>query len=243
MVLALIGGLLSLLATSLGSSFLLIAKKVKGLRNTHLSVNFSVGLIISASVLLIYPEIRSAAADNKNLVFSALGLLCGFLLITIVHKISKLLAQDSSSASKIILIFSLILHNFPEGMGSGASMMGMNSYYLFTLQTALAAQNLVEGFLVSASILALGFSTRLAVIGGVASGFVELGGALTAGVVIQQTHYFLPFSLCFAGAAMLTAVINELKFSEIFSSKKQATQFLVGLMALPLLNLMSSSLQ
>lgn len=243
MVSALIGGLLSLLATSLGSSFLLIAKKIKSVRKTHLSLNFSVGLIVSASVLLIYPEIRSAAADNKNLMFSAIGLVSGFFLISLVHKGTQLFTQDSQSSSKIILIMSLILHNFPEGMGSGASMMGMNSYYLLTLQSALVAQNIVEGFLVSASILSLGFSVRLAVLGGVASGIVELAGALTAGVAIQQTHYFLPFSLCFAGAAMLTAVMYELNFSEIFASRKQATQFLVGLMALPMLNLISAGFQ
>jgi len=227
LVLSLIGGFVSFFSTSLGSVLTPVFGKFQGLRKYHLSMDFALGVMLSAAAFsLVGPEL--VKGDNLSLVFSGLSL--GALFIYLTHKMIAKLDH------KFLLIGALLFHNLPEGLGAGASLAGMTLNQAIPLQVALSIQNIAEGLLLTLLLKSMGLSMFHAVLGGIFSGLVEFSGAAAAGFFMQETMVFLPFFLSLAGGAMIMSVGLEFKESFDLGKKLHPRDFARGMMVIPLTN-------
>lgn len=234
LVLATIGGLVSAVSTSMGSLSAPLFSKFEALRKYHMSMDFALGVMLSASAFsLVGPELLKG--QHLGLVFS--GLIGGMLFILLSHKFINHFNQDKKLDSyKILLVSALVFHNLPEGMGAGASLAGMPFHEAIPLQVAISIQNLAEGLLLTLLLRGLGLNLYQSVLGGIISGLVEMSGAIMAGLVLEKTLIFLPFFLSLAGGAMIMSVAMEFHESMNMGRAFRKLQFLGGLLVIPLTN-------
>lgn len=219
--LAIIGGSLSLLSTGIGASAApRLLKRQESIGSTRRWLDFALGLMLSSVAFsLIGPELLHASSTTAfvQVMSATLG---GVLLISALHLFtdshaSKTSANDTrttktAGASKLLAL-ALVFHNFPEGMGAGASLAGMPLAQALPLQAGLVAQNLAEGAMLAACFVGFGWSWRKAIIGSWLSGVVEFTGALAAGIGLEWSRALLSPLLAFAGGAMLMSVVIDLR--------------------------------
>lgn len=235
LVLSCIGGLVSAVSTGLGAVFVPILMQFKTLGKHHTSLDFALGVMLSASIFsLIGPQLLEG--KELNLVYS--GLISGFLFILLTHRIIEYFNRDQKfNPYQILLVAALIFHNLPEGMGAGASLAGLKMIDAIPVQIALSIQNLVEGFILTILLRALGLSLPWAVFLGIVSGLVEMSGAVIAGVILENTISALPYFLAFAGASMMMSVFME--FHEAHHAKREIKKLHIffGLLTIPIMSL------
>lgn len=234
LILSTIGGLISAVSTSAGSLAAPLFSRFEKLRKFHMSMDFALGVMLSAVAFsLVGPEIVKGGQFMKV----AAGFLAGTLFILLTHKIISYFNRNQKFNSyKILLVSALIFHNLPEGMGAGASLAGMNLQEALPLQVALSIQNVMEGLLLTLLLQGLGMTLRSSVIGGILSGFIEMGGAVAAGFIMQETTQLLPFFLSLAGGAMMTSVVLELHETLSLGKRVTASHFVGGMMVIPFTN-------
>jgi zinc transporter, ZIP family len=235
--LATIGGVISAVSTSAGSFLTPLFTKFEKIRSYHLSMDFALGVMLSAVAFsLVGPEL----VKGHSVLATLLGLVLGIVFILIIHSVISKLSTRPEHTSKYLLIGALIFHNFPEGMGAGASLAGMDLQNSIPIQIAISIQNVAEGLILSLLLKSMGMSMRHAIIGGVLSGFIEMSGAMSAGLILNQTLTFLPFLLAFAGGSMVMSVLQEMWEGFTQGRVLEKGQFAVGLITIPVFNFIFS---
>lgn len=233
MTLAFIGGIISAVSTSVGSLLAPLFSKIEKLRKYSLSMDFALGVMLSAVAFsLVGPEIMRGLHLNK--VFS--GLAVGMMFIYLTHKLIEKLSHAHVHSGKMLLIAALIFHNFPEGMGAGASLAGMELHQAIPLQVAISIQNVAEGLLLTLLLQGMGLNLFWSVVGGIGSGLLEMTGAISAGVMLEQTENLLPFLLSVAGGAMVMSVGLEVKEKINLHRRIESSHFAWGLITIPITN-------
>ena len=116
-----------------------------------------------------------------------------------------------------MLIFSITLHNIPEGLAVGVAF-GSIAYSLegATLTSAMlialgiGIQNFPEGTAVSVPLRREGMSRKKAFFYGQLSGLVEPISGVLGALLVLKIRILLPFLLSFAAGAMIYVVVEEL---------------------------------
>ena len=116
-----------------------------------------------------------------------------------------------------MLVFSITLHNIPEGMAIGVAF-GSLAYALessalagaWMLAVGIGLQNLPEGMAVSLPLRREGYSAKQAFFYGQLSGVVEPIAAVLGALLVLKVRTCLPFLLAFAAGAMIYVVVEEL---------------------------------
>lgn len=209
--------------TALGASLVFLFKKVnKSIMDAMLG--FAGGVMIAASFWsLLSPAIEMAEKLKMIpwlIVF--LGFFSGGLLLFVGDKFfDKLDRKKQKSNNKIkrclMLIFSITLHNIPEGLAIGVAF-GSLAYGLDGATTAAACllalgigiQNFPEGTAVSVPLRREGLSRKKAFFFGQLSGIVEPIAGILGAVLVLKMRLMLPFLLAFAAGAMIYVVVEEL---------------------------------
>ena len=202
------------LATSLGSAIVFFFKKVNK-TILDISLSLSSGIMLSSTMFsLIIPAFELVEKHTIIYFFTLCGFILGALFIILGD---KLLNNNESDNKNKLLIFSIILHNIPEGMAIGiafASSFFQNDNSLliaaFLLSIGIIIQNFPEGAAISLPLKRNGYSRKKAFIYGVFSGIVEPISAIIGAIVVFKINFILPFSLTFASGAMLFIIIKEL---------------------------------
>ncbi len=229
--LAMIGGLVSLLSTSLGAIGFGYFQRLTSISKIRWSIDFALGIMLSASAFsLIGPELINSLHDGHKMILTLFALGVGMLFVSLTQKVGNI------SSSRGLLVWTLLLHNFPEGMGAGASLAGLPGVQALPIQIAISIQNVAEGFLMVLCIQSMGVRPSLAILGGLASGFVEFCGAVVAGYSLSSNEAALPLFLAAAGGAMVMSVVMELKEALDKGRVISKVQMLIGLGSVPLLN-------
>lgn len=197
-----VGGIVSLLSTTIGASFVFLGKNKRFNPMSVLTLDFAIGMMLAASALsLISPAYSSLPQQSSQEYLWVTGsLFLGIFFITALGKIIEISSGQSSRAA--VFIIAMMLHNLPEGLAAGA---GNNS-----VLGAIALQNIPEGLTTVLAFSALGMSLPVAFAGAVASGVVEMIGGFSGAWATSQTEASLPFILAFAGGAMMAATLREL---------------------------------
>ena len=209
-ILAFFATIFTFLITSLGASIVFIFKNIKkDIMDICLSI--SAGIMLSASFFsLINPSIELSNKLNISLIFIFIGFILGGLLILVGNKI-----YNNNKTSN--LIFSITLHNIPEGLAIGVAfgsilynLEGATLSSAFILALGIGIQNFPEGSAISLPLRRNGLSRKKSFLIGSLSGIVEPISGIIGCLLALQVQYILPFLLSFAAGAMIYVVIIEL---------------------------------
>ena len=209
---SILGILIPFIGTSLGSGFVFFLKKNINNKFHKLMIGFAIGVMLSASIFsLIIPSIEMTTNTIKWIPVS-IGFICGFLFLIIINKIT----QKNENKNIDMLMFSVTLHNIPEGMAVGvcfaAYLLSKNIILLeaMMLSIGIAIQNIPEGAIISMPLRIKGNSKFKSFNYGVLSGIVEPISAFITLILINIIVPLLPYLLSFASGAMIHVVIEEL---------------------------------
>ncbi len=228
-LLALLATLTTWALTALGAAMVFFFKEInQRLLNTMLG--FAAGVMIAASFWsLLAPAIKMAENSSKlpAWLVAALGFVGGAVFLYLADRLiphMHLNAKDGESEGistklkrSILLVFSITLHNIPEGLAVGvafgAAANGLNN---ITLMSAIAVamgigiQNFPEGAAVSIPLRREGLTRTKSFLYGQASGIVEPIAGVLGAALVMYVQPVLPYALAFAAGAMIFVVVEEL---------------------------------
>ncbi len=212
---ALLGISIPFIGTALGAGGVFFLKKGITNKLENALCGFAAGVMIAASVWsLLIPSLElSSSLGRLSFIPAVLGLISGFVFLNIIEKLTNRLELQNSS----MLVFSVNLHNLPEGMAVGAIYAGwlagleeLSFSAALIVSLGIAIQNVPEGAIVSMPLYSKGHSKSKSFLHGMLSALIEPVGALMTIVLYPLITSALPFLLGFAAGAMLYVVYNEL---------------------------------
>lgn len=210
--------------TALGSAIVFFFKKVNG-NVLDAMLGLSAGVMISASFWsLLNPAIKEAdALGMKSWLVVSFGFLVGGVVLIlgdiVFGKVLNKKKNKSVNSMKrsLMLIFSITLHNIPEGLAIGVAFgsiaLGVEGATLlsaFMLAIGVGIQNFPEGAAVSLPLRREKFSRKKSFLYGALSGIVEPISGIIGCVLVIYVKNVLPFFLSFAAGAMIYVAISEL---------------------------------
>lgn len=142
------------MGTSLGSSFVFFMKKNMSDKIQKMIVGFAAGVMIAASMWsLILPSIEMAENQGKiSWLPAAVGIVIGVAFLILINHLAKKIESRKDRKKLNMLIFSVTLHNIPEGMAVGvcfagflAGNSGIALMEAIVLSIGIAIQNIPEG--------------------------------------------------------------------------------------------------
>ena len=221
---ALIAALFTWGVTMLGAAIVFCFKEVKKSIMDAL-LGFSAGVMIAASFWSLLNPAIEMATNFKMIAWLVvfLGFFSGGLLLFLGDKVYNNFA-DKSNINKqkklkrcLMLIFSITLHNIPEGLVVGVAfgslaygIQGATLASAITLAIGIGLQNFPEGSAVSLPLRREGMSRSKAFFLGQLSGVVEPIAAVIGALLVLKIQTLLPFLLAFAAGAMVYVVVEEL---------------------------------
>lgn len=238
--------------TALGAAVVFFFKDVKK-SIMNLLLGFSGGVMVAASFWsLLNPAIE--IADNLSMIswlVVTCGFLCGGLLLFVCDRIydsftNKNTKQSSNKMKRVLmLIFSITLHNIPEGLVIGVAfgsitygIEGASLIAALTLAIGIGLQNFPEGSAVSLPLRREGLSRFKSFFWGQLSGFVEPLAAIIGAILVIKVQNLLPFLLSLAAGSMIYVVVSELiPESQSGTKKNLVTLFtLIGFVIMMILD-------
>lgn len=179
-------------------------------------LSFAAGVMLSAAVLgLVLP-----AVEAGGLVPAIAGIFVGALCLNLMDKavphLHKLAGPDmeehlSSQLNKVLLfVMAIAIHNLPEGIAAGVGFGAGDNAQALMIAGGIALQNIPEGMVIIAPMLASGVSPRRTFLIAAMTGLVEVIGTFIGYLAVSVSTAILPFALAFAGGAMLYVVSDEM---------------------------------
>lgn len=215
-----IGIILPLVGTMLGSALVFFMKKEIPDRLQKTLLGFASGVMVAASVWsLLIPSIDMA---GKQVAPAAVGFLTGIGFLLLIDELTPHLHVGAQKAEgpksrlsrTMMLALAVTIHNLPEGMAVGVVFAGES--HGLTLSAALAVsigiaiQNIPEGAIISMPMHAEGNSCLKSFLIGTLSGVVEPVGSVAILLLAGVLGVALPYLLSFAAGAMMYVVVEEL---------------------------------
>jgi len=245
---ALIATIFTWMITLLGASIVFFFKKVnKNLMDAMLG--FAAGVMIAASFWsLLSPAIEmSKTLKMIPWLITSLGFLSGGTLLFIGDKVFDNIYQKENNKLKriLMLIFSITLHNIPEGLAVGVAfgsiIYGLNGATIESasiLALGIGLQNFPEGTAVSVPLYREGYSPKKAFFIGQLTGIVEPIAGIIGALLVLKVRTLLPFLLSFAAGAMIYVVVEELIPESQTNQKKDLMAFftLIGFLIMMILD-------
>lgn len=216
---SIVGIMIPFIGTSLGSSLVFFLKKTMNEKVQKMIVGFAAGVMIAASVWsLILPAVQMAESQEIIAWIPAtVGFVVGVFFLLITNYIAEDMEKKKNGKKINMLLFSVTLHNIPEGMAVGvcfagflAGNTGIGLFEAMLLAIGISIQNIPEGAIISMPLKMEGKSKRKAFSYGVLSGIVEPISACLTILLLNIIVPILPYLLSFAAGAMIYVVIEEL---------------------------------
>ena len=222
-----IGLLIPLLGTMLGSAFVFLMKDEMSVRLQKSLLGFASGVMVAASVWsLLIPSMEMEEGRGTWAVLpAAVGFLLGIVFLLLIDELTPHLhigtdkpeGVRSHLSKTAMLALAVTIHNLPEGMAVGVVFAGAdNGVTNISLTSAIAVsvgiaiQNIPEGAIISMPMRAAGNSRWRSFLIGSLSGAVEPVGAIAILMLASLLMPVLPYMLAFAAGAMFYVVIEEL---------------------------------
>lgn len=222
-----IGLLIPLFGTMLGSAFVFFIKDEMSVRLQKSLLGFASGVMVAASVWsLLIPSMEMEIYNGKwNVMPAAIGFLLGMLFLLLIDELTPHLhigtdkpeGMKSHLSKTAMLALAVTIHNLPEGMAVGIVFAGAeNGATHISIASAaavslgIAIQNIPEGAIISMPMRAAGNSRWRSFLIGSLSGAVEPIGAVAVILLASLLLPVLPYMLAFAAGAMFYVVVEEL---------------------------------
>ncbi|RSU11231.1 ZIP family metal transporter [Vagococcus acidifermentans] len=226
---ALVGTAFTYGMTALGAGLVFLFKTIKK-DILNLMLGFASGVMIAASFWsLLQPAIEQAEENNglPSWLVVSIGFALGGIFLYIADHLLPHVHFGPNKEQEglpthlrrtILLVFSITLHNIPEGLavgvafGAAASAVNPTAAVMGALSVAIGIgiQNFPEGAAVSIPLRQEGMSRTKAFLYGQASGLVEPIAGVLGALLVTKVTVILPYALAFAAGAMIYVVIEEL---------------------------------
>lgn len=250
-----IGLLIPLLGTMLGSAFVFMMKDQMSVRLQKSLLGFASGVMVAASVWsLLIPAMEMEAEKEAWAVFpAAVGFLLGIGFLLLIDELTPHLhigtdkpeGLRSHLSKTAMLALAVTIHNLPEGMAVGVVFAGAESGLsnisltsAIAVSLGIAIQNVPEGAIISMPMRAAGNSKWKSFFIGSLSGAVEPIGAVAVLLLASLLMPALPYLLAFAAGAMFYVVVEELipEASEGKHSNLSTIGFAIGFVLMMVLD-------
>ncbi len=209
-------GASTVIGALLGFSF----KKVSHKFN-DIILSFAAGVMLAAAVIgLILPSLEYGG--KFPVAVTVIGIFVGAIVLNLIDKLTphlhKLAGADIEShpdgnarVNKVLLfVLAIAIHNFPEGIAAGVGFGSDNIADALTIAGGIALQNIPEGMVIIAPMIAAGISKKRTFLCAVATGIIEVIGTLIGYFAVSLSEAILPFALAFAGGTMLYIISDEM---------------------------------
>ncbi len=184
-------------------------------------LSFAAGIMLCASILgLILPSLEYGG--KWAILITIMGIFCGALCISLIDKLVPHLhkltgaelekhPEKTQSLNKVLLfVIAIAIHNFPEGIAAGVGFGTDKVADALMIAGGIALQNIPEGMVIIAPMLASGMSHKRTFVIALIAGFVEIIGTLIGFFAVSISAFVLPFVLAFAGGTMLYVISDEM---------------------------------
>ena len=184
-------------------------------------LSFAAGVMLAAAVVgLILPSLE--LGGSWSIAVTVVGILSGAVCLNLIDKLvphlHKMTGLDQEShpdktaqLNKILLfVIAIAIHNLPEGIAAGVSFGTGDTAQALTVAGGIALQNIPEGMVIIAPMIAVGMSKKRTFAIALATGVVEVIGTLIGYFAVHISTVVLPFALAFAGGTMLYVISDEM---------------------------------
>ena len=214
------------LLTSLGVGGATVVGAVAGLlfkrishRFSDIVLSFAAGIMLAAAILgLVLPSLEYGGKYGLAVTVAGIfaGALCLNLIDRLVPHLHRLIGTDTESHSNadlnkvLLFVMAIAIHNLPEGIAAGVGFGSGDNSGALVIAGGIALQNIPEGMVIIAPMLAAGVSPRKTFICAVFTGLIEVVGTLAGYFAVSISSAVLPFALAFAGGTMLYVISDEM---------------------------------
>ena len=184
-------------------------------------LSFAAGVMLAAAVIgLVVPSLEYGT--SFSLLITVAGIFCGAICLNLIDKLTphlhKITGVDIEShpdktakLNKVLLfVIAIAIHNLPEGIAAGVSFGTGDVSQAITVAGGIALQNIPEGMVIIAPMIASGMSRRRTFIIAMITGIVEVIGTFIGFFAVSISRSILPFALAFAGGTMLYVISDEM---------------------------------
>lgn len=207
-------------ATVIGAVIGFFIKKVSHKFN-DIVLGFAAGVMLAAAIMgLILPSLEYGGTGGilVTIVGIFVGAACLNFLDKLVPHLHTMVGVDqehhpegTEQLNKILLFVTAIaIHNLPEGIAAGVGFGSGNVAEALTIAGGIALQNIPEGMVIIAPMLAAGVSHKRTFLIAAMTGVVEVAGTLLGFMAVNVSNAILPFALAFAGGTMLYVISDEM---------------------------------
>lgn len=207
-------------ASIIGALFGFAFKKISH-KFSDIILSFAAGVMLAASVIgLILPSLEYGG--KFPLLVTIAGVFCGALCVNLIdkivphlHRMTGVDIESHPDAQKqldkvLLFVIAIAIHNLPEGIAAGVGFGTGNMADAIVIAGGIALQNIPEGMVIIAPMLASGISHRRTFIIAIITGVVEIIGTLLGYFAVTVSTAILPFALAFAGGTMLYVISDEM---------------------------------
>ena len=205
-------------ATVIGAAIGFLFKNLSH-KFSDIVLSFAAGVMLAAAIVgLILPSLEYGG--KWGLLITVVGIFAGALCLNLVDKLvphlHKLMGPDieehhNANLNKVLLfVFAIGIHNLPEGIAAGVGFGSGNTAQALIIAGGIALQNIPEGMVIIAPMLAAGISKKKTFIAALVTGLVEVVGTLIGYFAVSLASAVLPFALAFAGGTMLYVISDEM---------------------------------
>lgn len=208
-------------ATVIGALLGFIFKKASH-RFNDIVLSFAAGVMLAASIIgLIVPSLE--LGGKLGIVYTVIGIFLGAICLSLIDKlvphlhnvsetgIEETHPEQTAKLNKILLfVIAIGIHNLPEGIAAGVSFGTNNTAQSISVAIGIALQNIPEGMVIIAPMLAVGISKKRTFFIALLTGLVEVLGTFIGFFAASLSHAILPFALAFAGGTMLYVISDEM---------------------------------
>ena len=185
-------------------------------------LSFAAGVMLAAAAFgLILPSLEGGGPFG--ILITAAGIFTGAVFLNLIdrlvphlHKITGTGGEEQHPAqterlNKVLLfVIAIAIHNLPEGIAAGVGFGTGDMLQAFTVAGGIALQNIPEGMVIIAPMIAAGMSRRRTFFIALMTGVVEVLGTFIGYFAASISAAILPFALAFAGGTMLYVISDEM---------------------------------
>ena len=205
-------------ATVIGALIGFIFKNISH-KFSDIILSFAAGVMLAAAVLgLIVPSLEYGG--KYGILITVAGIFVGAVCLNLIDKLVPHLhkivgvepeSHHNANLNKVLLfVLAIAIHNLPEGIAAGVGFGSGDTTQALIIAGGIALQNIPEGMVIIAPMLAAGISPRKTFILAMITGFVEVIGTLIGYFAVSISTAILPFALAFAGGTMLYVISDEM---------------------------------